>query len=75
MSKEKVTVVTTPGQTPRVFKRRRDGADVARERSMHRGQLYSDADRQSLGRFVEGTERLGSAGDTIVQEVELEDPQ
>ncbi len=74
MSKEKVTVVTAPGQKPRVFKKRRDGADAARDRATE-DRDYSQGDRCSLGRFIEGTERAGRAGDTVVQEVELEDPQ
>ena len=74
MSKEKVTVVTSPGQVPRVFKKRRDGADAAKDRAV-KFREYEDCDRSSLGSFVEGQHDLGMAGDTIVQEVEIEDPQ
>lgn len=75
MSKEKVTVVTAPGQVPRVFKTRRDGADAARERTIKDYGYLGMASKRSLGGFVEDQYDHGRAGDTHVQEVELEDPQ
>lgn len=62
---EKVTVVTTPGAPPRVFKNRRDGADVLNrdDRPMR---------RDGLGQFIERRIDWLKTPDGDIHEVELE---
>ena len=65
--KEKVTVVTEPGEKPRVFRTRREGADAVRE-----NRPMTPEDAHELGRFVERQQDFASNGYRTAREVEVE---
>lgn len=67
---EKVIVVTQPNAEPTVHRTRKGGADKARKNT---GTWYSEEDKKSLGNFIEGREDFGVSGNSIVQEITLED--
>lgn len=68
MNKEKVSVITEPGKSPRVFRSRKAGVD-----SLVGDKVLLPIHRQELGGYIEKRTNKVFHGRSVIEEVEISD--